>query len=126
MLAFAEMRVRAAAMPVRGPDLAVQVGRADFDQHHAQFACQEARQRHFQLRIGQEEDALALQPFAAVGDGALGPLAARRDHAVEMRLIDAERVGRGAQPVRSPLGAKRQQGFEMLRAASFQRHARFR
>ena len=54
--------------------LPVQVGRADLDELHRQLARQEARQRHLELRIGEEEDPLALERRR---DGGRAPARAR-------------------------------------------------
>ena len=39
--------------------LTMQIGRADFGQLHVELARKEAGKRHFELRIREEEDALA-------------------------------------------------------------------
>jgi hypothetical protein len=49
--------------------LAVQVGRADLDQLHAELAREEARERHLELRVGEEEDALAGEQLSRVRGG---------------------------------------------------------
>jgi len=87
---------------------AVEVRRADFDRDHAKLGGEEAGERNFELRVGQEGDALAGQPFGRVGDGALGPLAPRGNRAAEVHLVDAERGRCGVEPVGGALGAERE------------------
>ncbi len=59
VLPFAQRDVRRQQLEFLGEMLAMQIGRADLDQLHRQFARQKARQRNFELRIGKQEDALA-------------------------------------------------------------------
>ena len=93
VLALAEQRCpRGSSASSAARCCAMQIGRADLDEPHRQLARQEARQRHFELRIGEEEDALA-------GEFARGSARARARarsragarHVVEQRRVDAAR-----------------------------------
>ena len=61
VLAFAQRDVRRQQLELFGEMLAMQIGRADLDELHRQFARQEARQRNFELRIREEENAACRQ-----------------------------------------------------------------
>ena len=47
----------------------MQIRRSDLDQLHAEFARQKAGQRHFELRVGKKEHALAGQHRGVPADG---------------------------------------------------------
>ena len=76
VLALAERVPAGSSVKFGGQMLAMQIGRADLDQLHAQFARQEARQRDFELRVGKEEDPLAGELRAMRGQRLARPLAA--------------------------------------------------
>ena len=58
----------------------MQVGRADLDEFHAELPRQEARQGNLELRVGEEEDALAGETMAMDRQRPRGALAPGRDH----------------------------------------------
>jgi hypothetical protein len=101
----------------------VQERRADLDRLHAKFGRQEAGERDLQLRVGQEEDRLAVQPLAILLERALGAFAAGRDDAAEVHLVHAERVRRGVQPGGGAFGSEREGGGKADRVARFERPA---
>ena len=78
--------------------LAMQIWRADFNRLHAQFARQEARQRHFKLRIGEEENAFAIKRRAMIGQCSAGAFAAWCGGLRKAFFTHAPNLGRGAQP----------------------------
>ena len=78
--------------------LAVQVGRGDFGEAHSELARKEASQRDLELRVGEEEDALARQARAMSREGSLGAFAPRLRHALEVFGAHAEGIGRGLKP----------------------------
>ena len=53
----------------------LQIGRSDLDGNHPEFPRKEARERNLELRIGEEEDALAGKVSALPRDRGLGPQA---------------------------------------------------
>ena len=59
----------------------------------AEFARQEAGERQFELRVGEEEDAAAGQLRAVARQRAGGAFAARADDGGKARRVDAEGVG---------------------------------
>ena len=100
----------------------MQIGRADLDELHAQFAREEARERNLELRVGEEEDASCRR---ARRDGARATCSARaRPGAVtasKRSARNAEGVGRGAQPGRRAFGAQREGRGKSPCAALFER-----
>ncbi len=88
---------------------AVEVGRADLDQLHAEFAVQEARERDLELRVGHQEQALAREPLrGSAPRRALARARQRaRDAARSAAAATSERRGRGREPRGGALGAER-------------------
>jgi hypothetical protein len=85
---------------------------------------EEARERQLELRVGEEEHAAPREGGAVLGDRAARPRQRRRHGRVEPRVVDAERVGGGAQPPPRPLGAERVDRVEPPGAAALQRPQR--
>jgi hypothetical protein len=119
MLAFGQAHVVTEMRQLAGEMRAVQIGRADFDQLHAQFILEEAGQRHFELRIRQEADALACKFAAQLAQPLVRPLPARCEHALDMGFIDPEFAGSSSEPVAGALRAEREHRLDPLRAAIF-------
>ena len=110
----------------RGQVLAVQVGRADLDQSHAEFAGEEARERNLELRVREQEDALAGQLEAVARQR---PAArARCRGAVTARNRSSGTARRVPRPAarRRAFGAEREGRGEPLRAARLERARRCR
>ena len=107
---------------LRRHERAVQIGRSDLDGNHAEFPREKARKRNLELRIGEEEDALAGEVTAMPRDRGFGPLA--RPCAVTASKRSGETLKRircGAQPFCSPFGPKREWRRNMPRAALLER-----
>ena len=102
----------------------MQIGRADLDQVHRELAGEKPGERHFELRVGEEEHALAGKLGAVASQSEAGPLEARRDGLAEPRWVDAPGIGRGAQPPPRALGAERVHRVEPPGAAPLQRAQR--
>lgn len=77
---------------------ALQKGRADFGQHHAQFTRQEAGDRDFKLRIGEEEHVFSSQHFALPLQRHLGALAGVCGDLIDHARRDAKGCRRRMQP----------------------------
>ncbi len=69
---------------------AMQIGAADLDDLSAELLMQIARKRGFHLRIGKQEDPLAIDPGAIMRHRLLGAPAGLVDNAVETGAIDTE------------------------------------
>ena len=95
----------------------VQVGRADFGQHHAEFIGEEARERHLQLRVGHEEDRTSFEPFALVCNRCPGAFLVGREQLGHPRSVDPERFGRRTNPVGSAFDAEGEQRIDPPRTA---------
>ena len=102
----------------------MQVGRADLDEPHAELAREEAGERDLELRVGEEEDALARELCALRGERTARALACRRGDRVEVCVVDAEGFAAAAQPARRAFGAEREGRGEPLRAALLERARR--
>ena len=101
--------------------LAVQIGRAHLGQHHAQLTRQKAGQRDFQLRVGEEEDALAAQRAGVDGQRLGGSLAGRGNSCIAGLGRHAHRGGGGMQPGAAALDTERKRACDAPRAAGFER-----
>ncbi len=95
----------------------VQIRSADLHGLHVELAREEARQRHLELRVGEEEDLLAGELEAVAVDGLLRALDARRGDGPEAFRRHLPRARRGLQPLRGALGAEREGRRDPLRAA---------
>ncbi len=95
----------------------MQVRRADFDRHHVEFAREEARERHFELRIREQEDALAGQLEAMTRHGLACTLDAGRSRRAEALVGDVPFACRRLQPERRAFDAEREGRAQPLRAA---------
>ena len=91
---------------------------------HAEFAREEARERHFELRIGEEEDALAGELEAMARHGLARALDAGRGDGAEALVGDAPVACRGLQPERRAFDAEREGRAQPLRAAALERARR--
>ena len=75
VLAFAEQRPMGQKRKLGRHERPVEIGRSDLDGNHAELTREEARKRDLELRIGEEEDALAGKLTALARDRGFGPQA---------------------------------------------------
>ena len=100
--------------------LAVQEGRADLDDAHAEFARQHAGERHFELRIGEQEQAATAEFRAIPVEGAAGARLGQSRDGPEQLVRDPEGAGCRGEPRRGALGTEREQGRKPLHAPLFE------
>ncbi len=98
----------------------MKIRRPNLRQLHVEFAADKARQRHFKLRVREEEDTLALKLLFMSGQSALCALAGSLDNRLEARVNDAELPGSRLEPKRRPFLAEREVRRNMLGAALLQ------
>ncbi len=100
---------------------AMQERRADFDQRHAQLAMQEAGDRDFQLRIREEEQALAFKLRTQSGQRLPGTAAGRRQCRIDGLRVQLEGAGGGLEPGVAAFVAQRERRGDTRGAAILQR-----
>ena len=125
VLAFAELDARRQQLQLCGEVPLVQVGRADLDQLHPQFAREEASERNLELRVGEEEHALPGELEAVSRDGLPGPLDAGGCHLVEALRRNIPGTRGRLQPRRGAIRAQRERCAEPARAAPLECLGRF-
>ena len=91
---------------------------------HRHFAREKARKRRLELRVREEEDPLAGERVAIMGERLLRARARRGRYCVETRLGDAEGFRCGAQPERRAFSAERKRRLDPAGAALLQRMRR--
>lgn len=84
VLPFADGHTVGQQVQFLGELFAVEVRRADFGCVHAQFACQHARERNFELTVGEEEQPLAFKDGTNVRQGCRGALRRCREDRFDM------------------------------------------
>ena len=97
--------------------MAVQVGRANLYQLHAQFARQEASDGYFKLRVWKEEHALSGELDAMPRKCCGGAIATWRGDPIERGGSYPECGGRGLKPACRSFDAERERGSQTLGAA---------
>ena len=122
MLTFADPGVFGKKSEIAFAVFCVQVGRPYLDRFHAEFGVKETRQRHFQLRVWQEADALAFECGPAVLNRAGGAFTARSNDVFDVGLIDTELATDRAEPVACAMGAEREERFDPLSPSVLERH----